>query len=53
MTGGQPTIQLFVKITIFEFLYFLKFESELHETSGFYYIQYGESIYGLKHLQIF
>ena len=31
---------------MFEFLYFLKFEADIHEPSGFCYIQYGESIYG-------
>ena len=34
-TARQLTIHFFEKVAIFEFLYFLKFEANLHETSGF------------------
>ena len=48
MTGWHTLpafIHFFVKIAIFELLYFLKFEAELYKKSYFCLIQYCESTY--------
>ena len=39
-------IHFFVKIAIFNLLYFLEFEADLYKTSNFCKIQYGETTYG-------
>ena len=41
-----PAIHFFVKIAIFELLYFLEFEADLNETSNFCQLLYGETTYG-------